>query len=129
MLFLSFQRHLQAVIKLNREFVCNADDHFIPGRPIMKEIFRCISCSEVFVAVMSKNYCLSRFCQYEIEHAHFLKKPIILIFIEHVGVDAMNLVTKEIFETFSRVKFVIENGQYEIHPDWPEICQSIIQMM
>lgn len=123
------QRHLQAVTKLNRHFVCNADDHFIPGHPILKEIFRCISSSEVFVAVVSKNYCSSRFCHYEIEHAYFLKKPIILIFIEHVDVDVMNLVTKEIFETFSRVKFVTENGEYKIHPDWPEICQSIIQMM
>lgn len=114
---------------LERELVCNADDHFQPAHSIMSEIFRCLKESEVFVAVVSENYCSSRFCHYEIEHAHLLKKPIILIFKEHVAEGSMNLVTREVFETFTRVRFVFEEGQYRIKPDWPNICESIIHLI
>ena len=125
----SFQLHLQAITELDRDLVCNSERHFVPGRPILSEIFRCLSVSEVFVAVISRNYCNSRFCHFEIDHAHLLKKPIILIFMEHVEEDAMNLATREVFETFTRTKFVLEDGQYKIKPDWPEICKAIIQLM
>ena len=109
--------------------MCNADVHFHPARTTLSEIFRCLKLCEVFVAVVSKNYCKSRYCQYEIEHAHLLAKPIILIFIEHVPEDNMNLITKEVFETFTRVQFIIEDGQYELRPGWDQLCESIIQLI
>ena len=114
----------------NRELVCNADIDFYPARPILSEIFRCLELCDVFVAVVSTRYCNSRFCRYEIEHAHLLELPIILIFIEHVHVDDMNLVTKEVFETFTRVQFEMNNdGECKITPDWTKICESIIQLI
>ena len=114
---------------LDRELVCNADVDFHPARTILSEIFRCVKLCEVFVAVVSKNYCNSRYCRYEIEHAHLLGKPIILIFIEHVPEENMDLITKEVFETFTRVQFIMEDGQYEMRPSWDSVCESIIQLI
>ena len=123
------QDELQSVTELNRELVCNADEHFHPARTILSEIFRCLKLCKVFVAVLSKNYCKSRYCQYEIEHAHLLNMPIILIIIERVEEDNMNLVTKEVFETFTRVQFVQDDGHYRLQPGWEQLCDSIIQLM
>ena len=109
--------------------MCNADVHFTPGRMLLSEIYRCLKLCEVFVAVISKNYCSSKYCRREIEHANLLEKPIILIFIEHVPKDEMNLITREVFETFTRVQFVKENDQYKIEPGWKQLCESIIQLM
>ena len=114
----------------NRELVCNADINFNPARTILSEIFRCLEVCDVFVAVVSTRYCKSRYCQYEIEHAHFLARPIILIFIERVNVEDMNLITRKVFETFTRVQLAKDNdGEYRIAPDWPKICESIIQLL
>ena len=109
--------------------MCNADVHFTPGRKLLSEIFRCLKQCEVFVAVISKNYCSSKFCRYEIEHAHLLEKPIILIFIEHVPKDDMNLITRKVFETFTRVQFVVENDQYKLQPGWEQLSESVIQLL
>ena len=109
--------------------MCNADAHFTPGRMLLREIFRCLKQCEVLVAVISKNYCKSKYCRYEMEHAHLLEKPIILIFLEHVPVDEMNLLTREVFETFTRVQFLKENEQYKLEPGWKELSESIIQLM
>ena len=129
MLFSLTQSHLQSMTDVNRDLVCNADVHFHPARTILSEIFRCLKLCDVFVAVVSKNYCNSKFCRYEIEHAHLLEKPIILIFVEHVPEDKMNLITKEVFETFTRVQLVSENGEYNLQPGWQQLCESIIQLL
>lgn len=123
------QDHLQMITGLDRELVCNADLHFHPAKTILSEIFRCVKICDVFVVVMSKNYCKSKFCRYEIEHAHLLEKPIILVFIEHVPKDDMNLITREVFETFTRVQFVFEDGQPILQPGWQQVCESIIQLI
>ena len=122
---------MQAVTQIrNRDLVCNADVNFHPARTILSEIFRCLKDCDVFVAVVSTSFCKSRFCRYEIEHAHLLEMPIILIFIERVNEDDMNLITKEVFETFTRVQFAMDiDGEYRITPDWPHICESIIQLI
>ena len=78
---------------------------------------------------MSENYCKSRYCRYEIEHAHLLEKPIILVFIEHVPKKDMNLITREVFETFTRVQFEYEDGEPVLKPGWLPFCESIVQLI
>ena len=124
-----FQDHLHELTGLDRELVCNADMHFHPAKTILSEIFRCVGQSEVFVAVVSKNYCESRYCRYEIEHAHLLERPIILVFKEHVPEENMNLICKEVFQTFTRVQFVYENEQPVLKPGWQQLCDSILQLV
>ena len=128
-LFLLIQSHLQSMTGVSRDLVCIADVHFHPVRTTLSEIFRCLKLCDVFVAVVSKNYCRSRYCQYEIEHAHLLQRPIILIFTEHVPEENMNLITKEVFDTFTRVQLVLENGEYKLQPGWQQLCESVIQLL
>lgn len=123
------QDHLNQITGLDRELVCNADIHFYPAKTILSEIFHWIKQCEVLVAVMSENYCKSRYCRYEIEHAHLLGKPIILVFIENVPKKDMDLITREVFETFTRVQFVFEDGQPVLKPGWQPLCESIIELI
>ena len=123
------QSHLESMTGVGRDLVCNADLHFHPARTILSEIFRCLKVCDVFVALVSKNYCKSRYCRYEIEHAHLLQIPIILIFIEQVPEENMDLVTKEVFDTFTRVQLVLENGEYQLQPGWQQLCESVIQLL
>ena len=125
----SFQRHLQAITRADRNLVCDAEIHFIPGHNIYQEMSRCIEESAVFVAVISENYCKSDHCQIEIAEARTTGKPILLIFKEHVAEDKMRIVIREIFRNFTRIKFVEEEGQYRIQPGWEQVCESIIQML
>lgn len=113
----------------DRDLVCFAEKHFTPGQTLMSEMIRCLENSSVFIAVMSKQYCLSHFCKFEIEQAHVMDKPIILIFKERVNETDMNSVTREIFRNYTRVKCVIEDGQHTIQPGWNQICDAIIQLM
>ena len=128
-IIVSFQRRLKAITNTNRDLVCYADRHFVPGCTILSEMVRCLENSSVFIAVVSSDYCASDFCKFEIEQAHLMRKPIILIFKEHVEEGDMNPVTREVFQHFTRVKCVYEDSQQRIQPDWKEICDAIIQFM
>ena len=124
------QARLQSIAGTDRELVCDADRHFYLGRTILMETARCLKECSVFVAVVSTNFCSSRYCQLEVEKARILAKPIILIFKEHVDERHMSLATKEVFDTFARAKFVYdENGEPRIQPDWDHICESSLQLM
>ena len=109
--------------------MCNADVHFHPARTILSEIFRCLKHSEVFVAVISNNYLKSRHCRYEIEHAHLLKRPIVLVFLEHVRKENMNSVTREVFETYIRVQIVFDEDHCRLEPGLQQLCESIVQLL
>ena len=79
--------------------------------------------------MISKNYCNSRFCRYEIEQADLLEMPFIPIFIEHVEEDNMSNVTRKVFEQLTRVTFAFADGQYTVHPSWSEVAESIVQLL
>ena len=89
----------------------------------------CLKDSSVFLAVVSRRFCASHYCKLEIEQARVMEKPIILIYMEHVEENQMDPVTREIFNNFTRVRCVYENGQQVIQPGWKEICDAIIQLM
>ena len=109
--------------------MCFADKHFIPGQTIFADMIMCLQDSSVFLAVVSTRFCASNYCKFEIEQARVMQKPIILIYTEHVEENQMDPVTREIFNNFSRIKCVYENGKHIVQPGWKEICDSIIQLM
>ena len=78
---------------------------------------------------MSLNYCKSLYCKLEIEQARIMGKTVIMIFIEDVEEMEMSVVMKEVFRNFTRVKIVYEGEGYQSQPDWPYVCQSIIQLL
>ena len=124
-----FQRRLKTITNINRDLVCYGDRHFVPGRTILSEMIQWLGNSSVFIAVITSEYCASDFCKFEIEQAHLMRKPIILIFKEHVDEAKMNPVIKQVFQHYTRIKCVFENGQHRIQPDWKEICDGVIQLM
>ena len=95
----------------------------------MAEMFRCLDDCPVFLAVVSKSFCDSRYCRHEIETAHTEGKPIILIFKEHVPEDKMDHVTRKVFNNFTRVKCVFGENGVDLQPSWDILCQSIIELM
>ena len=95
----------------------------------MAEMFRCLDDCPVFVAVVSKSFCASRYCRHEIETAHTEGKPIILIFKEHVPEDQMDHVTKKVFSNFTRVKCVLSDNGVDLQPPWDVLCKSIIELI
>ena len=64
----------------------------------------------------------------EIEEAKLSGKPVIPIFIEHVNEEKMGMVIRHIFRHFTRVRFIQENGEMKIEPNWPQVCEAIIKL-
>ena len=77
---------------------------------------------------MSKHFCRSDYCKLELEQARLMHKPIIMIVKEEVDEEEMNVVTKEVFRHFTRIKFVLEHGRLKLQRDWYDVCQCIIQL-
>lgn len=124
-----FQDHLQRIAYTNRELVCTGDRYFRLGRSIFSEIITCLQECAVVVVVMSRNYCKSDYCKLELEQSRLMHKPIIIIVKEEVKEEEMNAVTKEIFRHFTRIRFILENGQSRLQRDWEDVCLSIIQLL
>ena len=78
---------------------------------------------------MSQNYCKSDYCKLEIEQSRLMRKPIIIMVKEAVDEREMNAVTKEIFRHFTRIGFILEDGQVRLQRDWEDVCLSIIQLL
>ena len=124
-----FQNALRAVCGTDRELICTGDKDFTPGHTIYSEMIRCLDDSAVFIAVMSRNYCNSEYCKLETEQARVQGKSIIQIFIEEVPENEMTPVIREVFRNFTRVKLVLEYGQYRLQPDWEHVCESVVQLI
>ena len=125
----SLQRCLEEKTGINRELVCVADRHFRPGRTIFAEMIKCLEDSAIFVAVVSRSFCKSDYCKRETEEAHLKRMPIILIFIEEVEVEQMSRVIQEVFQHFTRVKLVYDEGQFRLQPDIERVCDSIMLLL
>ena len=124
-----FQHQLQVIAGVGRDLVCIGDKYFRPGRGIFAEILRSLENCGVVLVVMSRNYCKSEFCKYEVEQARLLGKPIIMIFKEKVEENQMSGVMKNIFHTTTRVTFHQHEDQYRVEPGWNVICRSVIQLL
>ena len=113
----------------DKEHVCDADLHFVPGVNVFGEMRRCVAESAVFVAVMSENYCANHHCQLEISEARTTGKPIIMIFMEHVAEEKMDVVMTDVFKKNARDKIVQEEGGYQMYPAWEHLCKAFIGQM
>ena len=113
----------------NKEHICDAELHFTPGHNVFVEMRRCIVDSAVFVAVVSKNFCKSYFCDVEISEARTTGKPIILIFTENVEVEKMSVVIRDVFMNNARAKIVKEGNKYQMYPPWEQLCKAIIRLI
>ncbi|XP_053399211.1 toll-like receptor 4 [Mercenaria mercenaria] len=114
--------------RFKREIISTGDKNFCLGRPIVDEIFRCISKSCVVVFVISKSFCESRWCEMELREAYEMDKPIILIFKETVKSSLMPKLLLTLFNKITRAKLVENEGEYSLIPDWENLSESIIKL-
>ena len=126
---ISFQKNLQSIVGTEKDLVIIGEGYFRPGHGLFSEITRCMDHCALVVAVMSLNYCKSYYCRQEIEEARIREKPVIMVFTEIVDEKEMSEVMKEVFRNFARLKIVNEGNEVKSKPDWPFVCQSIIQLL
>ena len=117
------------MVGTENDLVIIGDRYFRPGHSLFTEITRCLENCALVVVVMSLHYCKSIYCKLEIEQARIMGKPVIMVFIEDVDETEMSELMKEVFRNFARVKVVADGERYRSEPDWPIVCQSIIQLM
>ena len=116
--------------KTEKDHISDADFTFVPGRSLFIEIERCVAEAAVFIAVVSENFCKSYYCNLEIAEADQTRKPIILLFKEHVNENVMGVLVKTLYMTRVRAKIEQgEDGNYQMIPDWTRMCEAIIGLM
>ena len=120
---------MRSIVGTEKDLEIIGDRYFRPGHRLFAEITRCLDQCALVVAVMSLSYCKSIYCKVGIEQARIMGKPVIMIFIENVDEKEMSEVMKEVFRNFTGVKIVNEGDGVMSEPDWPFVCQSIIQLL
>ncbi|XP_052254001.1 toll-like receptor 2 [Dreissena polymorpha] len=126
--FTELEKRLEDIVHTPRNLVCSGDRNFRPGQPIGEEIIRCIDESAVTILAVSNSFCKKHWCKREIQEIYDQDKPIILLMLEHVEPEAMGPVLYKMFERYSRAKWVFEDGQIKLEPDWAIFCRSIIDL-
>ncbi|XP_053372775.1 toll-like receptor 2 [Mercenaria mercenaria] len=121
--------NLQLMTGIDRELVCTGDRHFRPGFYVHNEAYRGLDTTSVMVVVASKNFCRSSYCQNELDQAYVKKKPIILMFIEHIDKENMTPTIKELYQRNVRVLWTVENGEYKMKTTWNNVCTSILDLI
>ncbi|XP_053372776.1 toll-like receptor 4 [Mercenaria mercenaria] len=121
--------NLQLMTGIDRELVCTGDRHFRPGFYVHNEAYRGLDTTSVMVVVASGNFCRSSYCQNELDQAYVKKKPIILMFIEHIDREDMIPTMKELYQRNVRVLWTVENGEYKMKTTWNNVCTSILDLI
>ena len=116
-------------MNVDRDLVSFADASFMPGQTRVSEITRCLKGSSVFVAVISRNYCNSDYCKYEIQEARRMEKPIFLMFIEEVDQNYMDLRIWGIIRNYLHETIILDNGEYKPRLGWKYFCNFILGLI
>jgi len=111
------------------DLITIGDFHFRPGFTVNAEGHRALTESGVVLAVISRAFCASAYCKDELEQAHSLKRPIVLIFIEEVDEHDMGEIVHHLFKSKVRVQYRREGDQSVIKPDWSIVCTSVLQLI
>jgi len=118
---------LQELLGINRRCVAIGDADFRPGALVIEEMIRCISKCDVVIICVSNDFLRSPWCTDEVRLTHFLRKKIILMFLEDVD---KKLLLKSIlmlyFSTACRAKWIDNGGGFELQPEWRVFCNSLV---
>jgi hypothetical protein len=119
---------LQNALKTDRRLISNGDLDIAPGYPIMDEVLRCVTKSCTLIALASKNFCESEWCQIELREAYNLNIPIILLFKEDVEESLMSPTMLAVFKKFARAKLIAKDDTFETVPEWNQFVESVINL-
>lgn len=115
--------------KLNRQnLVCDGDTCFRLGTPIVHEMHRNLNKCPVVLFLVSRAFCRSANCRDELQFAHSMNKPIVLMFKEHVPEYVMTPVMRVLFKRFTRLSWKMENGEPKLSTSWDHLCRCLITL-
>ena len=89
----------------------------------------CCRKSGVVILVISKPFCASIHCNYEAHIAFEMRKPLILMFREHVAVSDMTPILKVIFRLYTRITWKQQGDEYAMSTTWQNVCEAILDLM
>ncbi|XP_052784832.1 carboxypeptidase N subunit 2-like [Mya arenaria] len=119
---------LRDLTQYSGELICSGDLNFRPGFQIGEEIIRCIEDSAVTIIVVSNSFCFKQWCKREVQESYDQNSPVIILLVEHVEPDLMGTVLTKLFKRFSHASWISDSDGGHIEPDWPILCQSIIDL-
>lgn len=121
--------NLQLMTGIERELVCTGDEQLRVGFDISSETTRCMEMSSVVLVVVSNSFCESKFCHNELNQAYITRKPIVLMFKEHVDEEMMMPTMKELYRKNVRMLWSFENGEYILKSTWDNVCTAILDLV
>lgn len=121
--------NLQLMTGIERELVCTGDVQLRVGFDIISETTRCMEKSSVVLVVVSNSFCTSEFCHQELDQAYIKRKPIVLMFKEHVDEEMMMPTMKELYRKNVRMLWSFENSEYILKSTWENVCTSILDLV
>lgn len=105
------------------------DDDFRPGFNILNEMLQTIQGSAVMMAVVSNNFCESRFCNDEHERAIDLEKPVVLVMAENVDESSMTPVLRDLFRRTVRGQIGVNSDSLVCTPTMEDLFYSVLELI
>ncbi|XP_052814755.1 toll-like receptor 4 [Mya arenaria] len=119
---------LRKLTQYSGELVCSGDLNFRPGFQIGEEIIRCIEDAAVTIIVVSNSFCTKQWCKREVQESYDQNNPMIILLVEHVEPNVMGKVLMKLFKRFAHASWIADDDGGHIEPDWPILCQSVIDL-
>ena len=85
--------------------------------------------SSVVIFFLSNTFINKSWCRSEVHKAFCDEKPIILMILGKLDVKSMPRVLRKHYETFTRVHWSLQSGQYVMRPNMENFCATIIGLI
>lgn len=121
--------NLQLMTGIERDLICTGDEYLRPGFAIFDETVRCMERASLVIAIVTNSYCESAFCNNELEQAHLLMKPIIIMLKEQVDENLMTPTMKLLFKSKVRILWETKNDEYVMKTTWKNVCSSMLDLI
>ena len=123
------EAELKQMLNTESDCVVTGATHFRPGYAIQGEINRCIEDSSVVIFFLTETFIKKSWCRTEVHRAFCDEKPIVLMILGKLKTQYMPKVMRKYYETFTRVHWSLENGQYIMRPSWEHFCETIVGLI
>ena len=123
------EAELKRILNTESDCVATGGTHFRPGHEIQDEIVRCVEESSVVIFFLSDTFINKSWCRSEVHKAFCDEKAIVLMILEKLNLKSMPRVLRKHYETFTRVHWPIESGQYVMRPNMEHFCETIVGLI
>ena len=123
------EAELKRILNTESDCVATGGTHFRPGHAIQDEIVRCVEESSVVIFFLSDTFINKSWCRSEVHKAFCDEKAIVLMILGKLNLKSMPRVLRKHYETFTRVHWSIESGQYVMRPNMEHFCETIVGLI